>query len=83
MKLYSIYDRGSESYNQLFQQPTDAAAIRIIKNEMAQGDSMLAKHATDFELWRLAEFNQETGAITESKERVVRCEALLVKGDAA
>jgi len=76
MKLFSIYDRATEGFNQPFVQPTANAALRIIKNEMQQQNSMLAAHPSDYELWEIGHMNPQTGELTAKKERVARLEDL-------
>lgn len=76
MKIFSIKDRASEHFNQPFFQHTAAAAIRIIKNEMRQENSMLAAHPSDFELWELGTFDDQTGQLTNEHTRVARLEDL-------
>lgn len=72
--LYSIYDRATESYTPPFQQPSNNAAIRAIKNEIRQPDSQLAQHPTDYELYQVGTFDETTGNITAVKERIARIE---------
>lgn len=76
MNIYSVFDRAVEAYTPPFCQPSNNAAIRAIKNELANPDSQLAKHSTDFELWQLGQFNEQTGDVTPHKERVARIEDL-------
>lgn len=81
MNFYSIFDKATNAYNPPFLQPTDGAAVRVIKNEMAQQDSMLGKHPHDFELWRLGKFDKDTGEINPTRERVLGLGSLVTEGD--
>lgn len=78
MKIYGIYDRAIEAYTGTpFFQPTNNAAIRIIKQEADREGSMLNNNPTDFELWYLGEYNESSGDITPTRERIARVEDLI------
>lgn len=70
-KLYSIFDKATGAYAAPFTQPTNAGAIRAIKMDMENENSMLGKHSGDYELWFVGEFDTDTGQITSTIERVV------------
>lgn len=76
MKIYAIYDRAAELYGTPYYQTNDAVAIRNTKNGINHGEGDVHMTPSDYELWRLADFNDETGEITMEKERIARCEEL-------
>ncbi|UIB81452.1 nonstructural protein [Flyfo microvirus Tbat2_130] len=82
MKIFSLYDTAIQSHStNPFFQPSSAAAVRAIKGEMQNPESMLAKHPGDFELWCLGEYDEQKGTITPNMERVARLGDLVeVKG---
>lgn len=76
MKIFSIKDRAAEFFHQPFFQHNGATAIRMIKNELADTNSQLARTPTDFELWQLGEFSDQTGQISYEPQRIARIEDL-------
>lgn len=77
MKIYGIFDRAIQAFAAMpFFQPTNAAAIRVMKDELNRQGSQLAAHPEDFELLHLGDFNEETGEIKPNKELVVRLQDL-------
>lgn len=77
MKLFGIYDRAIQSFTGApFTQPTNAAALRVIKQEASREGSQLATNPEDFELYELGTYNEQTGEITPQKQLVVRIQDL-------
>lgn len=70
-RLYSIFDKATGAYAAPFAQPTNAGAIRAIKMDMQDKNSMLGQHPSDYELWYVGDFDTEDGKITSNNERVV------------
>ena len=63
--MFTLHDRKAELYNQPFYAPTDGAACRMIEdtiNANEKGD--LAAHPEDFVLYRVGQFNADTGEVT-------------------
>jgi len=58
--VMSIFDTAAQAYAQPFYAPAEQVAIRGVK-DMLSGDSQLAKHPEDFELYRLGMFDDNTG----------------------
>lgn len=78
MKMYGIFDRAISAYTgPPFFQPTNAAAMRTVKMEATREGSQLNATPTDFELWHLADFNEQTGQVSGSPERIARIEDLI------
>ena len=60
-KVYSVYDAKAEAYTPFFSERTDGLAIRTIENAMANPESNLARHCSDFELHCLGTFDVSSG----------------------
>ena len=72
-----------------FQTPTcqvnDAVAIRGFASAVIQSDSVLFTHAQDFSLYKIAEFDADTGCMTPLDlpvQLIEAADALLMKGGA-
>ena len=72
-----------------FQTPTcqvnDAVAIRGFASAVMQSDSVLFTHAQDFSLYKIAEFDADTGRMTPLDlpvQLIEASDALLMKGGA-
>ncbi|AZL82831.1 nonstructural protein [Apis mellifera associated microvirus 14] len=72
MQLYAIYDIATRQFGQVIMEHNDATAERAVKTELMNRESMLAKHPQDYELWRLATYQQESGEVVADKERIAR-----------
>lgn len=82
MKLYGIFDRAIQSFiGAPFAQPTNAAAMRVIKHEATRDGSQIQANPEDYELYHLGYFNEETGEIAANKELVVRIQDLVNAGE--
>jgi hypothetical protein len=64
LKIFSIRDQKIDSYLNPMAMTTAGQMIRMLQDEMQQQDNMLGKHAEDFELFEVGEFDTETGTIT-------------------
>lgn len=65
-KVFSIRDRASSAYAQPFYMASIGAAIRAFSDEINRVDAnnSLNKHPEDFDLFYLAEFDDNTGEFT-------------------
>jgi hypothetical protein len=67
-KLYSIYDRTGEIFEQPFMESTDGMAVRMIQTMVANNPQHpIARFGDDFILYKIGEFNPENGMITAVK----------------
>lgn len=63
--LYSILDKCQKMFLPPFPAPTLEAAMRSLKDIIAsQPTSLMAKYPNDYELFKLAEWNNKTGYIS-------------------
>ena len=62
---YAVYDRKAEIYSAPFLEIKDGTAIRAIQDVVINNkDHAFAKHPKDFSLFKLGEFDEQTGIIT-------------------
>lgn len=66
-KIYTTYDSKTESYGQPFFLPTAKAAIRAFSDECNNPESNLCRHAGDYTLFELGEYDTSKGKITVHK----------------
>lgn len=76
--VVAVKDSALQAFGNPFFVPTASAAVRSFKDEVNRqaSDNTLNKHPDDFELWQLAEWDNETGLFIESTERLVRAKDL-------
>lgn len=58
---FSVFDHKTQAYGQLFPSQTEGSAVRAFQDSINDGNSMVNKHPDDFALFKVAEFNDETG----------------------
>lgn len=64
MNVYSLHDRKLRQYGQLVLERNDFAVQRSLADGIrAAGDSLLAKHPEDFDLYEVGSFHDESGVI--------------------
>jgi len=61
MKIYSIFDEKAKAYAQPFYMAHDGQAVRGFGDLVADTSTNISKHAVDFTLWKLGEFDDNTG----------------------
>lgn len=74
MILVALYDRATEAHAAVMTVRTRGEAIRSFRAECANKQSPIAQNPTDFELWELGTYNDETGEIQPARERIARAE---------
>lgn len=81
MNLYVVAarDRATEAFARPFYVSRPGEAIRSFSDEVMRKpepgqNNPLHAHPTDFELWQLAIFDDNTGAFTPALERLARAE---------
>lgn len=63
-KLYTLQDTAAQIFTPIFAVSTDAAAKRVVANSMAHPGHTLSDNPSDFLLFSVGEFCDETGHIT-------------------
>lgn len=62
--IYSIYDRKVDAFGQLMLFPNDDLARRAIHATVLDPSSEYGRYAADFMLYRLGDYDGDTGEIT-------------------
>lgn len=63
LKIFSVYDVKAEAYLPPFYVASKGAAVRSFSDAASDPTHNFCKHAEDFTLFELGEFNDETGRI--------------------
>ena len=73
MKIYAIKDTKAGFIIRPIMHPNDAVAVRDFTNLVNNSNELnqIAMNYTDFELWHIADFDQDTGVITPCLEFLV------------
>lgn len=76
--IVAVYDRVTEAYGPLMVVNTRAEAKRSMREAMKDPENAMAKNPSDYELWQLGEYNDQTGQIGAiGVERLERAEDLI------
>ena len=71
-QYYSVYDKKSQTYSQPFLEITDGTAQRAIQDLLlGDKDHPFTKHTSDFAVYKLGSFNDETGSIVNNKPELL------------
>lgn len=80
LKVYTLRDSAANSFLALSLHRTDQMAIRALGVLVNQDDNNVSRHPSDYELFRVADFDDTDGTILGySPVSVVRCVDLVVK----
>lgn len=72
MKIYSVRDNQVEAFLQPFFSPTMGSAIRSLTEVVNDPQHTFSKHAADYSLYHLGDFDDATGILTPAEpHRVV------------
>jgi len=74
--LCSVLDLATQTYGRPFPVHHARQAMRSFSDEVNNPESEISRHAEDYELWRVGEFEDATGALTYELERLVRASDL-------
>lgn len=78
MKLYSIRDRLVGYYMQPFAAHTDHQVLAAVATQVnAEDNNAIAQAPHQFEIWSLAEIDDETGKVTARSEYICDCHTLI------
>lgn len=72
--IISLYDRGAEYFRPAAAIRTRGEAIRGLRDQANNPETEIGSHPTDYELWQVGEFDDQTGEITPIKELISRAE---------
>jgi hypothetical protein len=74
---FSVWDKKARAYAQLFPAVTAGAAERSFSEALKAPDSLLGKYPSDFCLYRVFDFDDDTGSVVNVFDPpMVICEAL-------
>ena len=72
--LAALYDRATEAFAPVMTVHTRAEATRSFRKECSNPSSPLNQNPTDYELFVVGTYDEETGEITPDRERIARAE---------
>lgn len=64
LKVFSVYDSKSETYGRPFCAKTKGEAIRDFTDVANNKDNNIGKYPTDFALFHLGDFDDNSGVVT-------------------
>lgn len=70
IRVYAMYDQAAKGFGSLMVFVNDEVARRGVM-EIIRGDQQITKFPGDFDLYRLGEFDTDTGAIAPSRPELV------------
>lgn len=73
--VYSVKDEFS-GFGQIFIQVNDACAVRDFSNQVNDNRSLFAKNPNDFALYKIGEFDSDTGSFVPGLNICVRANAV-------
>lgn len=79
LHVYSVFDKAVGAYLQPFYARSNGEALRSFTEACNNGDSVFSKHALDYTLVRLGEFDDNSGVFnTVEPQRVVSATEVIV-----
>jgi len=77
VKMYAVMDVKMGMYQQPFFQANNLTALRTFEDNIQEPNSRFAKHAEDYRLYEIGEFDDETGELRSVENKpVLLAEAL-------
>lgn len=70
LKVYSVFDSKAEAYLPPFFVPKRAQAIRMFTSAAQDASHVFCKHAADYTLFEIGDFDDSTGAYVPLKAHV-------------
>lgn len=75
---YSLYDRKSLQYHQPFFALADGAAVRMLQDLVADGNTTVGRHPGDYVLYRCGAYDDASGQLLPVTALEHICDALVV-----
>lgn len=69
--IFSIFDKKTNVYGRPFFAHNEGHAIRLMDDELRQGEGVMSNHPEDFQLCRIGKFDDSNGALEVDIVRVV------------
>lgn len=82
ISYFSIYDAKAQMFGPLYSAPTPGAAERSFHESLSNPDAPYGKYPDDFALYRIMDFDDNSGSIVEKYEPpqlVVQASALAAR----
>lgn len=70
-KMYAVYDAAAAAYLPPFLAQNDQVAERMFAAAAIDDSHQFCKHAKDYSLWRIADFDDETAVIEDRHNHCV------------
>lgn len=70
-QLFAIRDNVAKSFNSPFADANEVNPKRSFLNLCKDKKTIVGTNAEEFSLWRLGEFNEETGEVTNNPEKLL------------
>ena len=78
--VYSLYDKKAKIFMNIFTDINDGTAIRQIEQACQSKEAILAQYPDDYALYRITQWDDETGALsTQDKTLVIELNQLTQK----
>ena len=74
--IFSIYDSAAKFYMPPFMVPNKGVALREFADACNHKDSFLAKHPADFRMFRLGDFDDNSGVLSPLAQPEFLCNAV-------
>ncbi|MEO5368179.1 MAG: hypothetical protein H7831_17870 [Magnetococcus sp. WYHC-3] len=69
-KMYTIYDSAAQAYNKPVYFINRGAAIRAFADEASDPKSNICRHANDYTLFEIGEFDELTGEVRPYETKI-------------
>lgn len=68
-QIYAVRDDKSDLFMEPFTMPAHGAAVRAMMDLVANPEHIFGRHAEDYTLWAIGEFNASTGHIDADPDK--------------
>lgn len=69
--VYSLFDKKAKIYMNVFTDINDGTAIRQMQQAAAQEGSIISTYPSDYALYRITQWDDETGQLLSQKKSLV------------
>lgn len=77
LRMFSVHDKAVNAFMSPFFAPTDAAAVRMLKDALNDPSSGFARHSGDYTLYCVGVFDDQSGVVApQGPDRVIELIAL-------
>lgn len=78
-KIVAVRDRQVNAFDKPWTAPTTGAAIRAFRDALHEPDHPMAKHPEDYELYLLADYDDERGTFTKNEPKQIAVATNLIE----